>query len=222
MRHSPLFEHFKGLRELLDLHAEADARTSSFLRLSGLGCLPGCGSCCDAPSASIECTVLEAMPMALMLWDTGRAGAAHNLASDASDTGRCVLYSGPSLERGLGGCSEYASRPLVCRLFGFSSVRDKRGQSRLSLCGRVRQSHAARAHAASEMVTTGVDLPSLAGFHTRARGLNPALAAQRSGINTALMKALERVMLTARMMGLSPSGGQRQRGEGGLVEGQAL
>jgi len=207
-----LYGRFAGLGELLELYAEADGRTGAFLRLSGLGCLPNCASCCDTPSVNIECTVFEALPLALRLWEDGRAESALQRALDAGDRGRCAFYEPAGMLSREGGCLEYSHRPLICRLFGFSSSRGKDGQPRLSLCRAINTRDAAKALAARGLVSSGVDLPLMSEISTRAMGLNPGLSSRRSGINLAVAGALEKVMLTASWMGLDNDRGEDMGG----------
>lgn len=185
-----------GLSELMALMEDTDGQISAFARGARISCPRGCGSCCETPSRNIECTTFEALPMALRLWETGRAEEAHAMALDAGDEGHCMIYEEVLLDTLGGGCSEYAWRPLICRLFGFSSTKDKHGEPRLILCRLINTDATAEG-----IVKMGVEIPSITDICSRARALgDPALSAERLSINRALAGALEKIMLMARML----------------------
>ncbi|MFM9006423.1 MAG: YkgJ family cysteine cluster protein, partial [Flavobacteriales bacterium] len=53
------------------VYARLDKEIASVQQSSGLHCLSGCGECCKKPD--IECTPLEFLPLALELFDAGKA-----------------------------------------------------------------------------------------------------------------------------------------------------
>lgn len=200
-----MVEHFPGLHDLLSLYEEIDSRTRSFSETSGLKCLPHCGTCCCTPSKNIETTIFETLPLALSLWGQGRAEHMHQAAVAASGQGVCVIFNEALIPRIGGGCSAYATRPLICRLFGFTSVKDKHGGHRLSLCRRKINTDPALAMTGANLLAAGTLPPSMTEYASRARALNPSHAGSHmQGINESLRLALETVMFKADMLGLKP------------------
>lgn len=96
-----------------------------------------------------------------------------------------------------GRCSAYELRPLVCRLFGFSAVRDKTGRARYSLCKTMKIPNPAMAHVVSASVDRGLCAPVFSEYSMRLCGISPSSLAQRHPINTAIRLALEHVLFRA-------------------------
>ncbi|MBN2351053.1 MAG: hypothetical protein JXD23_00680 [Spirochaetales bacterium] len=126
-----------ALRErlfLLDaLYAELDARLGAFAAASPYRCPPGCGRC----SAKFEPDVLpvEAVYIVLYAAAAGSPDVAGILAGELESRPAdcCPLYRSAVEAH----CPIYPARPLVCRLFGFSTVTDKRGDFVYTPCGRM-------------------------------------------------------------------------------------
>ncbi|MDK9706667.1 MAG: YkgJ family cysteine cluster protein [Desulforhopalus sp.] len=116
----------------MSIYRQLDAAVAAFAERTGLSCPQGCGHCCL--SENVEATVLECLPLAFTLFRDGQADALLQQLEDAGDRGRCVLYRPDLTQAGLWGCSQYATRPVVCRLFGFAGNRDRDGVPRLAMC----------------------------------------------------------------------------------------
>lgn len=112
------------IKELERVLADAHTATSHFTRDSGVSCKVSCGACCMKPNA-VWSTIAEMLPLAWHLYQTGRLTEmqAHLVKHESSK--RCALFQVEDESRGLGRCSVYQHRPLVCRLFGSSARRDK-------------------------------------------------------------------------------------------------
>jgi uncharacterized protein len=110
------------------LYAEADDAVAAAKRHSTVSCPKGCGTCCEGFSPNIlpiegEFAALYMVfiqPELLSVLDAIRSGES------------CLFYSREP--RHGGHCSIYPARPLICRLFGFSSGTEKFGGSRFIRC----------------------------------------------------------------------------------------
>ena len=192
-----LDEQFEGIDALMAYYAEIDNMTAAAVKEAGVSCMQGCSKCCDTSSRDIEATMFELIPMALHLWQRGQAEHYQALASEAGDEGRCVLYMPEGTDSGGGGCSEYEHRALICRLFGITSVRDKHGNKMPSLCMLI----AAHNPKTADKITAHA--PVIAECSAHGRGLSPSsLGSELYSFNMALKLALEKVMLTAQLMGI--------------------
>ncbi|MBK9030415.1 MAG: YkgJ family cysteine cluster protein [Myxococcales bacterium] len=173
----------------LAIYVEADRLAGAVAAATGLACPTGCGACCvGAPPHVSEADVA---PIARAAVAAGEGEALLDRAT-AIGAGPCALYAPAQLP---GGCTVYAQRPIVCRLFGFAAVRDKRGAPELAMC----REHAAidptaRARVAAYLAAGG-EVAIFADLQGEAHddggaGLRP--------INLALAAALERELLRAR------------------------
>ena len=57
--------------QVMDLYTQIDKAVAEFQLKCGLRCPSGCGACC--PTANVETTILEMMPLALEILRRGEA-----------------------------------------------------------------------------------------------------------------------------------------------------
>ena len=107
-----------------------DTATGAFQAAAGIACPPGCGKCCTTPT--IEATVAECLPMARRIVARGDGERTLARLSELSARGdhTCVFYAATGGSDWMGRCTEYETRPPICRLFGFSARRRKDGAVR--------------------------------------------------------------------------------------------
>lgn len=179
------------------VYADIDAATAAFAAASGLKCRAGCGHCCRHPA--IEATVAELLPAAMDVLATGEtfANAVYDRAA-ADPDGVCVFFTPHpgSADQTLGSCDRYATRPSVCRLFGFAAVRGKDATPVLASCQFHKADHPEilqRANAA--LAKDPATAPHFADYGTRLAALGAAT--ERLPLNTALMHAIERAYMVS-------------------------
>jgi Fe-S-cluster containining protein len=181
---------------LIELFSRLEAETAAFAGTSGLRCPDGCGACCESPNVYTSAVELE--PLAEELVARGEAEAALDRAA-AAGPGQCVFYAshGP----GLGRCTVYALRPMICRLFGFAAVRDKQGQPELAGC-RVHKAAQPEAMAhARALVAGGHPVPMMTDWQQQATELGTSATGALVPINQAIQQALERALFAAALAG---------------------
>jgi Fe-S-cluster containining protein len=181
---------------IFELFSRIDAETSAFALASGLRCPDGCGACCENPG--VHTSVVELEPLARDLVARGQAEAALERAA-TTGPGRCVLYEshGP----GTGRCTEYAFRPVVCRLFGFAAVRDKQARPELAGCKvHKTQQPEAMAHARA-LVAGGAPVPNMMAWQQEVLDLGTSATGTLVPINVAIQEALERALFAAALAG---------------------
>jgi len=198
------------LEELELLYSRADEAVSEFQAKSGLSCPFGCGSCCEAFVPDI--LPLEAEYLAAFLAtkdaDKAYALAARGLEDRVREDGRrgCPLYADDTPYH----CTVYAARPLICRLFAFSAVRDKRGQPSFALCRLMPEPapkpSGASAGAPADALTgdgaplhealraRAMDAPLMADYGGELASIDPHSAGEREALPEALAKALGKVL----------------------------
>jgi uncharacterized protein len=216
------------LEALAELYRRADEAVAAFCAGSGLACPHGCGTCCEGFVPDVM--PLEAAAVAAFLAGKDKAaawslaGAGSHVPGDpdlavrgqsSADRGQsCPLYAADTPWH----CTVYEARPLVCRLFAFSAVRDKRGQSSFALCrlmpaapgvavqgaaspGRHRrvrrQVH--RLRRASILKTFGAQPPFMADYGNEILALDPHSNGDRAPLPEALMDAMSQVLFLAGM-----------------------
>jgi Fe-S-cluster containining protein len=176
---------------VLDLYGRADEATLRFKTVSGLDCPSGCCTCCL--SEKVEATVLEMLPLAFHLFRTRQAELVLKRIERQVDSNRCILFRPDRGSPGSGACSEYHSRALVCRLFGFAGGNDRRGQPRLAFCRIMRQRTTTASADANAAGTS--DMPLFHDFGMAITALHPDLGTARRPINIAISEALLKVGL---------------------------
>ena len=171
------------------VYARLDKEIDTLQQSSGIHCLSGCGECCKKPD--IECTPLEFLPLALELFDEGRAEQAWEELQNNSQS-LCYVFR-PHITNFGGLCNAYPNRGLICRLFGFTARTNKEGQRELVTCKFIKEEQAQAFASVSEELKAGKKIPVMSEYYTRLTSIDPTLA-EFYPINQAIQKALEVVM----------------------------
>jgi len=177
---------------VIEVFKDLDASISKFQSDSGWGCREGCGDCCN--NAEVEVTVLEALPHALLLWQSAKAELYHELLSEKLGS-PCLFYAPQALDASMGRCSIYATRPMLCRMFGFTAQTDKQGQARLAACKWQKLGASDLLKKIDESLKDGsLEAPIFAFWEQRLSELDPTpLLGERLPINEAFLKAIDYV-----------------------------
>nr|WP_278346096.1 YkgJ family cysteine cluster protein [Alteromonas macleodii] len=128
------------LRELssqvMDVYQSLSQEFSAYQSSQSLNCVEKCGACCNNPD--IEVSPLEMLPLALHLFDTGRAEHEFDELDNYSGFA-CKQYQRLSLDGKEGYCGIYEYRPGICRMFGAAGYKTKSGEATLSVCKPIKQ-----------------------------------------------------------------------------------
>lgn len=177
------------IQQIKALLSQIDEHTKAFADNTGLKCQEGCGACCSFPD--IETTVTEVLPLAEYLWEQGKAEEV--LGALQADPARkiCQFYKSNPYFPSQGSCLVYAYRPGICRLFGYSSRRDKYGKPQLVTCKTIKTSLPEVCQSAQEKLDQGLQAP-LVGVHAmNVANLDPVHGQELLPINQAIQKAIE-------------------------------
>ncbi len=186
---------------------EIDRQTARFAAATGIACPPGCGACCHSPH--VEATAAELAPLARDIVARGEAGRFLGRIEAARDAGdrRCVLFA-PDPEGGTlrGRCTEYPSRPAMCRLFGFAGQRGPDGEARFTACRRHAETMPETVANARQAIAQGrigigqgrIALPILSELASSVRAVAGG-PGSLSPINEALAEAVLTAALRARL-----------------------
>lgn len=179
---------------VMEAYREADAQVAAAAAATGLGCPTGCGRCCWNPE--VEASVLELVPLALELY---RRDQAEPLLEDLERRATigdpvCALFRPHEADPDRGRCAEYAHRPLLCRLFGWTARRDKHGRPELSVCRVIRDGSPDAVRRAGVALANGLPFPVIRDQALRLRSLDPNLGGRVLPINRALTEALTHML----------------------------
>jgi len=181
---------FAELEKLQEVYGEIDERVALFQKLTGLRCLPNCRKCCET-AKTVEVSILEMLPLAQSLWERGEAESLLERLKGIDEDHPCVLLDrSPSPDK-KGGCTHYSLRPLICRLFGFSALRDKHGNPRIALCRPLKDQDPSWENRINEKIQNGLPVPIIPDFSMKAAMIHPSLGQRRYPINYSLKEALE-------------------------------
>jgi Fe-S-cluster containining protein len=181
--------------QLMILNDEIALTYSRYQNDRKLFCRSGCGQCCLHPG--IEASVLEMLPLALHLYDTGLAESTLDaLQQHDQDQAGCFFYQASSEDRKSGHCGVYPYRPAVCRMFGAAGYRGREGEVLLSVC-KVIRADAPEAVIATEQSLSSETPPMMRNHKAQITQLDYELSKENMPIKQATAVALEKVITKA-------------------------
>ncbi len=173
--------------EFLASATEHQARTS---------CPSGCGLCCANFTPDILPAEAELLAFFLLTEKPELAEKVQSLDSVAKSSSTCPFWDPSKPGQN---CMVYPARPLICRLFGFSSVRTKKQEPQFSLCKHMHAIPGIRERrftgAAIMEQTFGAIPPAMADYTMKLIAEFPQEASQRELLPQTVRKALMRVGL---------------------------
>ena len=183
------------VRNFLELYQKLDNDIAAFQKSSGLKCKEGCGQCCENPK--VTTSTLELLPIAFHLWQNNEAQIWLDEVKIKDRSGSCVFYKQDSQRPGMGRCSIYHFRPLICRLFGFSAMSDKHGQKQLLTCPIIKENHVEQMRIIENNLGQNKNnvIPKTTDYTMQVQALDSSLS-QEVPINEAIHQALDKVGLT--------------------------
>lgn len=203
-----LKDRISAVREIYNAVAEA---TAVFAQQTQIGCKSSCAACCMKPR-SVWASIGEMLPMAWQIYNENRMDAFLKRLQNHSDDQLCALLNVYDEQEQLGRCSEYAGRPLLCRLFGSSSNVSKDGQRTNLACKWQKE------HQAANQDFDLLDLPTAGDWVWRMQNLHPEEFLQKElPINEALKEALQ---LIDQIDFYSERSRRPERGEGSFANAQ--
>jgi Fe-S-cluster containining protein len=177
------------IRKVEKIFKQLDKETAKFGKESGLRCLTNCNLCCM--KKGLEANVLEFLPLANYLVKNNL----HEAALDLLETNpeHCINLS-KSQEKGItAGCSEYDHRGLICRLFGFSAVRDKNSRLSMYTCSHIKKEFEKEYKSVSEKINQSMPIPVVSDFYFQFYYIDSQMANDYNPINISIRKAIEKV-----------------------------
>tara|TARA_A100000171_G_scaffold52106_1_gene69062 strand:+ start:1885 stop:2493 length:609 start_codon:yes stop_codon:yes gene_type:complete len=181
----------RKVKSVEKIFAALDQQMNSLRDRSGLHCVSGCGKCCF--KANIEATPLEFLPYALHLFLTKRIDEVYQ-GLLLNQSAMCTLFNPVKDSLDKGGCSQYAYRGLICRLFGYSATRDKNGKPKFITCKIMKAGQGDTIAKIESDMEAGISAPMMSDYYFRLRSIDTELGTKMMPINQAIRQAIEVVM----------------------------
>ena len=168
---------------------QLDKETEKFSKQSGLKCVTNCNLCCL--KKGLEANVLEFLPLAYYLVKNNL----HEAALDLLETNpeHCINMSKTQIPGITEGCSIYDHRGLICRLFGFSGVRDKNSRLSVYTCAHMKNEFQEEFKRSMEQINSGMNIPVVTDFYYQIYFIDSLMANDYNPINVSIRKAIEKV-----------------------------
>jgi len=175
------------IRQVERVFKRLDKETGQFSKQSGLKCVTNCNLCCL--KAGLEANVL--LPLAYYLVKNNL----HEAALDLLDTNpeHCINLTKKQVPGHTEGCSIYEHRGLICRLFGFSGVRDKNSKLAVYTCTHMKNEFPAEFKLATERINAGMNIAVVPDFYYQIYFIDNQMANDYNPINVSIRKAIEKV-----------------------------
>lgn len=183
---------YNKVRAVEKLFKELEKETEKFKNSTNLNCKKGCSNCCKSPE--VEATILEFLPFAYYAFKEGKALEYYDKFKSGSNSLVCNFYNPMDIEFNGGGCSQYIYRGLICRLFGFSAVKNKKEEKQLVTCSIIKTELFINYQEATKQINMKLKVPMMNEYYMKLRTIDYNLSERHLPINQAILKALEFVM----------------------------
>ena len=176
--------------QVLEKYREFDPMTKATILATGLRCPDRCGKCCQ--SRKVWASVLECLPLAEHFYAIGdEEKILAEIEEKIGDDGGCILFRPDMDNPDLGRCRTYDFRPLVCRLFGTASRRNKFYKKELSLCKVIKGMSKVSFEPITEQDSTCLTFPVYQDCFMTVASLHPGIGYRAFPINSAIKQAVE-------------------------------
>jgi Fe-S-cluster containining protein len=174
-------------------YKKVSAEFSHFQNSNKLSCIEGCGKCC---MKNVSCTPIELLPMAYDLLERGKAESVIEKAINYKGE-NCFLFAVSNQSTGMGTCTEYNNRPLVCRSFGVAARKGKNDLVQYSVCRPLKENKTEQYAELLNKKFSDISIPFIEILSSRLAALDPAFFEEELPINQSLAIVLEKVLMHA-------------------------
>ena len=179
------------IKQVFDLFLKVDEDSKRFKKMTGIYCPDMCGICCI--EADVETTVIEMMPLAVELWENGEAEQWMEAIDKEERSGMCVFFKRDPAVLENGRCAVYEFRPLICRLFGFFTVKDKNGDYVYGGCKEIKKKYPKNYQKAIKLIAEGFHSLNVTDYSIRISSIGTELSREMFPINISAKRALEKI-----------------------------
>jgi len=179
------------LNQVINSYRRLDKMIARFQAATGIYCPDGCGICCL--EWWVEASILELLPLALEIYSKRQEEEILiSIQEKEKDQDlKCVLLLHEQPQDGKGLCGYYDFRPLLCRLFGFASRKNKYNKPEFSPCRIIKSADPDGVKRAEIAVSEGLKAPVYQEAFMRIASINPGMGYRILPINQAIKGALE-------------------------------
>jgi Fe-S-cluster containining protein len=139
----------------------------------------------------LEANVLEFLPLALYLVKNNLHEAALELLETNPEY--CINLAQSQVPGQTSGCSNYAHRGMICRLFGFSGIKDKNSRLAVYTCSYMKKEYPDEFKNAMERINSGMKIPMVTDYYYQLYFIDPNMANDYNPINVSISKAIQKV-----------------------------
>jgi len=200
--HSVLAQNLQALSTIYDEIAQKQQDFSDSVRRKGLvvACPTGCGLCCQHFIPDVLPVEADFLSYYLILRRPTLINRIGDCLAVAENYDGCPFWE----ENGNGkNCLVYEARPLICRLFAFSAVHSKKGETSFAFCKKFETDpklHARTFTGEAEILDAfGALPPVMSDYASMVLGIDPDAASERLPLDKALPSSLNRVALILQM-----------------------
>lgn len=181
------YDIFPQLSQLESIYKKIDEAINRVKEIYNIRCPKGCGTCCESALSNIEASIVEMLPLCIYSYEK-------NIYSDVLlqiHHNRCPFFNN-NASQNEGCCSAYPYRPLICRLFGFSFMKNKYGTLVPVTCSTLRKEYENKI----EITTRHSQLlPLMHAYSLQSITIDLAIGTPRYPMNIAFEKAMDYVLL---------------------------
>ncbi|MDD4150506.1 MAG: YkgJ family cysteine cluster protein [Bacteroidales bacterium] len=180
------------VRLVEQLYIQLDKEINTFKFHSNIDCGSGCGKCCN--KKDIEASPLEFLPWSFQIYLEGKSQEVLAELTKKQDS-ECFLYNHLSIiDKGIGNCSDYYHRGLICRLFGNAANRDKYGKMQLLTCKIIKELNPESFKLISSEIENIKYIPVCTDYYMKLQQIDFKLGNIIVPINQAMTMAIEEVL----------------------------
>ncbi|MGC8927542.1 MAG: YkgJ family cysteine cluster protein [Myxococcota bacterium] len=175
-------DYFRICNDVIEIFNEVEREIRHFKNSTAIECVEFCGGeCCN--KEDIFATILEFIPLAFHLHNINKAEEKYYLLKSKGDK-ICILYD----KENSGRCEYYEYRGLVCRLFGFASIRLKDNSPSMVTCRFIKSRYI-------RQIESQLNPIVMADYQRRLMAIDIELGCRFYPINEAIQKAIEKIGL---------------------------
>lgn len=180
---------YKAAQKVEKVFSDLDKQIAGFQTQTGLHCASKCNLCCM--KKDLETSVLEFLPLAIHLFENNL----HEQFLDDLAKGHdyCACLSQLKVEGQMTGCTQYAHRGLICRLFGFSGLIGRTGEKKIYTCKVIKTEQAEKYESAVAKINLKLKIPMASDFQMKLDQIDDGLANDVNPINISIEKAITKV-----------------------------
>ena len=116
--------------KILNLFKEMDEINNNFSKKYDISCVSTCnGQCCL--KKDVEVNPVELLPLVIDLYEKNEIFQFYNEAKNKENE-HCLFFKN-------GKCSIYEKRTVLCRLFAFASIYNRKKEKTLSICSQIKE-----------------------------------------------------------------------------------